>query len=96
MAAVAPGPAFERQVDRACHALSLDDARTTFHPVLWSEKGHKPPPPRADGYRYIEDERLTQVWFAGVHANVGGGYPDDSLSLGVPLLDDARGTGPRA
>ena len=67
-------------VDRACHALSLDDARTTFHPVLWSEKGHKPPPPRADGYCYIEDERLTQVWFAGVHANVGGGYPDDSLS----------------
>jgi hypothetical protein len=67
-------------VDRACHALALDDARTTFHPVLWSERGHNPPPLRPDGYCYIEDERLTQVWFAGVHSNVGGGYPDDSLS----------------
>ena len=27
-----------------------------------------------------EEERLTQVWFAGVHSNVGGGYPDDSLA----------------
>jgi uncharacterized protein (DUF2235 family) len=67
-------------VERACHALALDDARTTFHPVLWSERGHKLPPLRPDGHCYIEDERLTQVWFAGVHSNVGGGYPDDSLS----------------
>jgi len=27
---------------------------------------------------------LTQVWFAGAHANVGGGYPDDGLSS-IPL-----------
>ena len=70
-------------VDRACHALSLDDERTTFHPVLWAEKDPAPPP-RADGHRYIQDERVSQVWFAGVHANVGGGYPDDSLAH-VPL-----------
>ncbi len=58
-------------IDRACHALSLDDERTTFHPVLWDETGAGP-------------GRISQVWFAGVHANVGGGYPDDSLA-GVPL-----------
>ena len=34
---------------------------------------------------HIDQERLTQVWFAGVHSNVGGGYPDDSLAH-VPLL----------
>ena len=64
-------------VDRACHALSLDDQRTTFHPVLWDEKAeaqavkneHRPP------------GRITQVWFPGVHSNVGGGYPEDQLSL---------------
>ena len=28
--------------------------------------------------------RLQQVWFAGAHADVGGGYPDDGLSF-VPL-----------
>jgi uncharacterized protein (DUF2235 family) len=57
-------------VKRACHALSLDDERTPFHPLLWDEA--------ADG-------RITQVWFAGVHSNVGGGYPEDNLSL-VPLV----------
>jgi uncharacterized protein (DUF2235 family) len=25
------------RVQRACHALALDDERTTFHPVLWDE-----------------------------------------------------------
>jgi len=59
-------------VQRACHALSLDDERTTFHPVLWDEAG-------------IPEGKLTQIWFSGVHANVGGGYPDDALA-GVPLL----------
>ncbi len=29
-------------------------------------------------------EPSRQVWFAGVHANVGGGYPDDSLAM-APL-----------
>jgi uncharacterized protein (DUF2235 family) len=58
-------------IERACHALSLDDERTTFHPVLWDESSVAP-------------GKILQVWFAGVHANVGGGYPDDSLA-GVPL-----------
>ncbi len=52
-----------------CHALSLDDARRTFHPVLWDER--------------IEDrpDRIEQVWFSGVHSNVGGGYPKPQLAL---------------
>jgi uncharacterized protein (DUF2235 family) len=54
-------------VDRVCHALSLDDERPTFRPVLWTDPTANP-------------ERLTQVWFAGVHANVGGGYPDDGIA----------------
>src|SRR5262249_24501097 len=32
----------------------------------------------------VKPDRLRQVWFAGAHADVGGGYPDDGLSL-VPL-----------
>jgi uncharacterized protein (DUF2235 family) len=59
-------------VERAFHALSLDDERTTFHPVLWDEHN-------------VTEGKITQVWFSGMHANVGGGYPDDSLA-GVPLL----------
>ena len=72
-------------VKRAMHALSLDDERNTFHPQLWNEGR----PPKAPGIPApnegrtsgtIEDERLSQVWFAGVHSDVGGGYPDDGLS----------------
>jgi hypothetical protein len=66
-----PNRAFDPRIRRACHALSLDDERTTFHPVLWNEKDVPP-------------GQLTQVWFAGVHSNVGGGYPDDSLAY-IPL-----------
>jgi uncharacterized protein (DUF2235 family) len=64
-----------RNVDRICHAVSLDDERHTFHPVLLDESCLEP----------RDRDRVTQVWFAGAHANVGGGYPDDSLAR-IPLL----------
>jgi hypothetical protein len=63
---------------KACHALSIDDKRTTFHPLLWDERGL----PQAQS---TDEESLTQVWFAGMHSDIGGGYPDSSLSS-VPLL----------
>ena len=50
------------------HALAIDDERTTFHPKVWNEC-------RADRPQSIE-----QVWFAGAHSNVGGGYPRAGLS----------------
>jgi hypothetical protein len=56
------------KVKVARHALSLDEERDTFHPLLWDESREAP------------GGRLQQVWFSGVHADVGGGYPDDSLS----------------
>jgi len=57
------------QVEFGAQALSIDDERKTFHPNLWSES-------RGDD--------VQQVWFAGAHSNVGGGYPRDAVSL-VPL-----------
>jgi hypothetical protein len=57
-------------VDIACQALSVDDPRETFFPQLWNEGP--------------SETRITQVWFAGVHSNVGGGYPKQGMSL-VPL-----------
>jgi uncharacterized protein (DUF2235 family) len=73
-------------IDRACHALSLDDERPTFRPVLWTD-------PPADK----KPERLTQMWFAGVHANVGGGYPDDGLAYVALqwMMDEAERSGLR-
>lgn len=53
-------------IENAYHALSIDDERQTFHPMVWNE--------HAFG-NYVE-----QVWFAGVHSNVGGGYPRTGMS----------------
>ena len=65
------------QVQRACHALSLDDQRETFHPILFDETHEA----RLVAAGKVPPGRLTQVWFAGVHSNVGGGYPEDQQSL---------------
>jgi hypothetical protein len=61
------------------HALSLDDERTTFHPLRIEEIEGEP-----DVSRQPSD-RIKEVWFAGVHSDVGGGYPDSALSH-VPLI----------
>ena len=88
------------QIDRACHALALDDERRAFWPVLWDEfnvvdsqgnlrpnEENWSPPADADipqdvarPLPAIDKHRLSQVWFAGMHADVGGGYPQAGLS----------------
>lgn len=73
------------RVARACQALALDEERTTFHPELWDERTSPPEPFDPDAERFIRNEQISQVWFAGVHSNVGGGYPDDSLAY-VPFV----------
>src|SRR5712671_4581634 len=64
---------------------SLDEERTTFHPELWDEKIIPPSEFDPSKERHIADEQISQVWFAGVHSNVGGGYPDDALAY-IPLV----------
>jgi uncharacterized protein (DUF2235 family) len=65
------------RVEFAAHALSVDDDRSAFTPVVWSK------------------DRAEQVWFAGVHSNVGGGYPKQGMSLVALewLLQKARDCG---
>ncbi len=75
-----PDRVLSSKVKCARHALALDDERTTFHPVLWTEEGENQPANAAT----IDGQRLVQVWFVGMHANVGGGYPDDAVAY-VPL-----------
>lgn len=65
------------KVRRACHAVSIDDERHTFHPVMWDEASEQARVEREE----VEPDRIEQVWFPGVHTDVGGGYPRKSLSL---------------
>jgi uncharacterized protein (DUF2235 family) len=72
-----------RYVLNAFHALAIDERRRPFRPTLWEQN------PDAQG------QTLEQVWFAGVHSDVGGGYSDTGLSE-IPLLwmaEKARGCG---
>jgi uncharacterized protein (DUF2235 family) len=62
-------------VRNAYHALSVDERRRAFKPTLWVQKKGTTK----------EQQTLEQVWFSGVHCDVGGGYRDPSLSE-IPLL----------
>lgn len=55
-------------VKYGCHALSIDDERRAFHPTLWEEKDVR------------GGQKIEQVWFAGVHTDVGGGYKETGLA----------------
>jgi uncharacterized protein (DUF2235 family) len=72
-----PGPAAQPAGSQGLPRRSRSTmSAPTFHPLLWDES----PETVATGTRGTDSERITQVWFAGVHSNVGGGYPDDSLA----------------
>lgn len=76
-------------VERAYHALSIDDNRaTTFTPLLLSRhhmfKGCPPNKGMLDKDGAIKAGALQEVWFSGAHSDVGGGYATSALS-GVSL-----------
>ena len=69
----------------ARHALAIDEQREDFEPTIWD--------PRSG-------VDLKQVWFAGVHSDIGGSYPPDkqtgAIAADVPLawmLDEATQKG---
>ena len=50
--------------------------------MLWNEVlEDRPYPGKEVAGRVLSPQRIQQVWFAGAHANVGGGYPDDGLAF---------------
>jgi len=86
-------------VRRARHALAVDDQRHTFHPLLWDERpgpdarlADSVPNPRPGE---TPTDRIQQIWFPGVHSNVGGGYPKQGMSIVslVWIMDEARAAG---
>ena len=53
------------------HALSIDEQRGSFSPMLWT---------LPEGQSLPADQHIEQVWFAGTHADVGGGWRETGLS----------------
>lgn len=54
-------------VEYAFQALALDERRASFRPAVWE---------KMEGNTSV----LRQVWFPGVHSNVGGGYDDQEVA----------------
>ena len=55
------------KIEYAYQAIAIDEKRRNFDVTLWKKD--------------IKDQQtLEQVWFAGVHCDVGGGYPAAGLS----------------
>jgi uncharacterized protein (DUF2235 family) len=51
------------------HAISIDEKRRPYKVVLWDESSK------------AKNQVIEQVWFAGVHSEVGGGCTKDNCSL---------------
>ena len=77
------------------HAVALDERRTMFRPQLWPEDQPFDPSPESEGGARPQDAR--EVWFTGVHGDIGGGYPEKRSALAkLPLrwmIDHSREAG---
>lgn len=71
------------KIHHGIHAVAIDERRGKFPANLW------------DLTREKSDGRIEQVWFAGVHSDVGGWYKDRGLSAIALLwmLKHARNAG---
>ena len=57
-------------IKNAYQALSIDDERITFFPKVWDESAND------------FSGEVEQVWFSGMHSNIGGGYARTGLASG--------------
>lgn len=75
-----PHTRWNPSVNTVRHAISIDEKRKFFRTNLWSTS------------KQVTD--VKQVWFAGVHADIGGGYAEDKSGLAKItlqwMLDEAR------
>jgi uncharacterized protein (DUF2235 family) len=63
-------------VTYAYQALAVDERRGAFPPTLWTRPKGRGELPQGRAHKQV----LEQVWFAGCHSNIGGGYDDRALS----------------
>lgn len=73
-------------IDKAFHAIAIDEQRASFLPTLWSDP---------DGTPRANDDQVQQVWFPGAHCDVGGSYAETQLS-NITLrwmIDNAKAQG---
>lgn len=71
------------------HAVSIDEHRAFFRSHLWKRP--------LDTQKSFGPRDVQQVWFPGVHCDVGGGYPEAESGLSKYalewMIEEAKGAG---
>ena len=84
-------------VDIVRHAIAIDERRRMFRLNRWTQGQEFVFNPFVPEGRRPQD--IRQVWFAGVHADIGGGYPEDQSALSkyplIWMVEQARDAGLR-
>jgi uncharacterized protein (DUF2235 family) len=77
-------------------AISIDEKRRMFRVDHWDE-GQKFMSNRFGSSNSSDAQDCLQVWFAGVHADIGGGYPENESALSkfplIWMIDEAEKCG---
>jgi uncharacterized protein (DUF2235 family) len=69
-----PFSAYNPDINIGRHAISIDERRAFFRTNLWTPDAKSA-------------ENIKQVWFAGVHSDVGGGFPEPDSGLSKIALE---------
>lgn len=87
-----PHTSYNPSVEIIRHAVAIDEKRRMFMPQLWQQGRMFKPDRKSDDGQVTQD--VMEVWFSGVHGDVGGGYPEDKSQLAkIPLqwiIDEAK------
>lgn len=59
-------------VKRVAHAIAIDERRSFFRQNRWTA---------------VASQQVSEMWFAGVHSDIGGGYPASSGRLWAITLE---------
>ena len=79
-------------VCHARHAVAVDEMRESFMPTLWTDSSGNVISNIGDKDSSVS---VKQIWFPGVHCDVGGSYPETGLSDGALkwMMDEASAKG---
>lgn len=84
-----PSEANNPDIEIGRHAVSIDEHRAFFRTHLWQ--------PPADSSKPRGPRDLMQVWFPGVHCDVGGGYAEAESGISKYalkwMIDEAKSAG---
>jgi len=84
-----PGEANNPDIEIGRHAVSIDERRAFFRSHLWV--------PPTDPAKPRGPQDVKQVWFPGVHCDVGGGYQEEESGISKYalkwMIDEGKAAG---